>query len=139
MVTAALGYKPRRRSIGLTALIDVVFILLMFFMLTSNFDQWGAVEFHPMVAAEPNAESKNQLVFLNEDLSLDVKDQGNRKVGSLDHYQQLGAAQMGWFNADAPIILVPEATVSVQDIVSALDSLRALGISSVNYGGAKAP
>ncbi|OOC09384.1 ExbD/TolR family protein, partial [Thioalkalivibrio halophilus] len=37
--------RPRRRNlISLTPLIDVVFILLVFFMLASSFLDWRAVE-----------------------------------------------------------------------------------------------
>jgi len=38
----------RRRGISLTALIDVVFILLMFFMLTSTFSDW---QMEPLTSA----------------------------------------------------------------------------------------
>ena len=35
---------PARKLIGLTPLIDVVFILLLFFMLTSSFFQWQSLD-----------------------------------------------------------------------------------------------
>lgn len=34
----------RRRTVSLTALIDVVFLLLLFFMLTSTFSTFGEIE-----------------------------------------------------------------------------------------------
>ncbi len=40
----ALRQRPRRRLISLTPLIDVVFILLVFFMLASSFSQWRVVD-----------------------------------------------------------------------------------------------
>lgn len=42
---------PRRRLISLTPLVDVVFILLVFFMLASSLLRWQAVE----VAASPSS------------------------------------------------------------------------------------
>lgn len=128
---AALEFKPRRRSIGLTALIDVVFILLMFFMLTSTFNRFHAVDFQPLVASQSQDEIKTQVVFLKDDLSLLLQGKPKR----VDHYTALNAAQVGWFQSDRPIILVPDADVSIQHIVGALDRLRGLGIGSVNYGG----
>ncbi|MBO8087018.1 MAG: biopolymer transporter ExbD, partial [Marichromatium sp.] len=38
-----LARRVRRNPISLTPLIDVVFILLLFFMLASHFDQWRAL------------------------------------------------------------------------------------------------
>ncbi|GGO84825.1 hypothetical protein GCM10011348_31940 [Marinobacterium nitratireducens] len=39
-----LATGPRRRAISLTPLIDVVFILLLFFMLSSSFMQWRQID-----------------------------------------------------------------------------------------------
>ena len=38
------GAPPRRRLISLTPLIDVVFILLVFFMLASSFMEWRLID-----------------------------------------------------------------------------------------------
>ena len=48
-MTATASRPLRRRNrpllrIGLTPLIDVIFILLIFFMLASRLDQWNAIE-----------------------------------------------------------------------------------------------
>lgn len=40
--------EPRRRAIALTPLIDVIFLLLLFFMLTTTFTRTGEI---PLVAA----------------------------------------------------------------------------------------
>lgn len=45
----------RRRVISLTALIDVVFLLLLFFMLTSTFSTFGEIELNR--AAGPSAQT----------------------------------------------------------------------------------
>lgn len=36
--------RPKRRPLSLTPLIDVIFLLLLFFMLTSTFSRFGEVE-----------------------------------------------------------------------------------------------
>jgi biopolymer transport protein ExbD len=43
----AAKQPPRRAVVSLTPLIDVVFILLVFFMLASSFVKWRAI--HPAV------------------------------------------------------------------------------------------
>lgn len=132
MPSEELVFKARRRSIGLTALIDVVFILLMFFMLTSSFNRWRAIDFHPLVAADSSVEQQNQVVLLHQDLSLKLQGTDYH----ITHYAQLSEAQSHWFKLDQPVIVVPDASVSLQDLVRCLDLLGAMGVSSVNYGGA---
>ena len=75
-MSTSLLYTRRRSRIGMTALIDVVFILLMFFMLTSSFNQWKAVDFRSPVAVENQSADSAQLVVLgvNGTLSLVASD-----------------------------------------------------------------
>jgi len=44
---ASLVPAARRRSLSLTSLIDVIFLLLLFFMLTSTFTRLGELELTP--------------------------------------------------------------------------------------------
>ena len=55
----ALRQRPRRRLISLTPLIDVVFILLVFFMLASSFSQWRVVDL--VVGGEGTAADDRQV------------------------------------------------------------------------------
>ncbi len=132
MSAATLGFKARRRGIGLTALIDVVFILLMFFMLTSNFNQWHAVAINGVIGDEPTSKpSTPHIVFLAADQSIKLRDQSVR----FEHYEQLTGEDIGLFSAEHPLIVVPEANVMLQDIVALMDRLKAIGVVNVSYGG----
>lgn len=44
---ARLGMPRRRAALSLTSLIDVIFLLLLFFMLTSTFTRLGELELAP--------------------------------------------------------------------------------------------
>lgn len=130
MQPAAL-YSRKASKISLTALIDVVFILLMFFMLTSTFSQWKAVDFHSPVASDKPIEVEPQSLILRSDGSLRLAD------GSVE----IDAAQSVPVNAFAdtqPLILIPEADARVQVIVSRLEELKQLGIA-VTMGGVVQP
>ena len=66
-------YRSRQKGISLTPLIDVVFILLMFFMLTSTFTRWKAVDLRFPVA-DSGVDPKNpQAVILHTDGSLSLR------------------------------------------------------------------
>ncbi|MCQ0090602.1 biopolymer transporter ExbD [Roseovarius sp. M141] len=59
--------KPRRRPLSMTSLIDVIFLLLLFFMLTSTFSRFGEVELSG--AARGGASAETPPLFLSVDAS----------------------------------------------------------------------
>ncbi|MDX1606672.1 MAG: biopolymer transporter ExbD, partial [Candidatus Competibacterales bacterium] len=65
--------RSRRRIISLTPLIDVVFILLFFFMLASSFIQWRSIDLG-LAGAEAGARplAGTVLVRIRADGSLDL-------------------------------------------------------------------
>ena len=117
----------RRQGIGLTALIDVVFILLMFFMLTSSFIQHRTVQLSA-------ARGSTQAVDVSRPVLL-VLDE----AGVLHRPAQLSvavtpesvAAEAG---EEVAVIVLPQPQVSLQQIVSSLESLRAAGVQIVSLG-----
>ncbi|AHI28290.1 ExbD/TolR family protein [Marinobacter similis] len=115
-------YSRRRPRIGMTALIDVVFILLMFFMLTSSFNQWKAVDFRSPVAVENQSADAAQLVVLGVDGTL-------RLVASGVDIAAGAPVNAGLFESGQPVVILPEAKVSVQKIITQLERLKALGLS----------
>lgn len=124
-------YRRKASKISLTALIDVVFILLMFFMLTSTFSQWKAVDFQsPVASTEPNTDTPDVLV-LGADGSLRMAD-GSIEIGS---GQPVDANS---FASDAVLVMLPEADARVQVIVSRLEELKGLGLA-VTMGGVTDP
>lgn len=115
-------YTRRRSRIGMTALIDVVFILLMFFMLTSSFNQWKAVDFRSPVAVENQSADSAQLVVLGVNGTLSL-------VASDVDIEPSGPVNADLFEPGQPVVILPEAKVSVQKIITQLERLKALGLS----------
>ncbi|WP_246079537.1 ExbD/TolR family protein [Parasedimentitalea maritima] len=54
---------PKRRRLSMTSLIDVIFLLLLFFMLTSTFSKYSEVEL--MNAASGNGRENKQMLFVS--------------------------------------------------------------------------
>ena len=54
----------KRRTVSLTALIDVVFILLLFFMLTSTFSTFGEIELNPPTGGQAQPGESIERSFL---------------------------------------------------------------------------
>ena len=115
--------RSRKRLISLTPLIDVVFILLIFFMLASNYLQWRSIELNtPTVSTTGSAMEGAILVRLKADGGLDL----NGETLSLEG---LGARVRTHLerNPDQPILVQPEASVALQRIVTVLDRLATVG------------
>ncbi len=63
----------RRNLIGLTPLIDVVFILLVFFMLASSFLDWRSIALDlPGDGGEPSADTAPLVIRIADDGALSV-------------------------------------------------------------------
>lgn len=128
---AAALYNRKSRKISLTALIDVVFILLMFFMLTSTFSQWKAVDFHSPVSTDEPVDLQPLIVILRADGSMRMAE-GSLEIGATE------GVSPDAFAADSALILLPEADTRVQLIVSRLEELKRLGVA-VTMGGVTMP
>lgn len=104
---------------SLTPLIDVIFILLVFFMLASNFLQWRSLELN--VPGEGQASSQDVepvVVRLGADGAITVD---GRSVA----LEQLGVELPA--RTDGGVVLRPGAEVPLQRVVAVLDRLALAG------------
>lgn len=117
--------KPRQ-LIGLTPLIDVVFILLVFFMITSNYQQWRQLPLHSTVAGSAGETPKTVLFVVQPDALLLEGETVTTEV--LTAYIQRNVGLM----PDLHILLQPGDGVILQRMVEVLDQVAAAGGRSVS-------
>jgi biopolymer transport protein ExbD len=130
----ALLINRKTKPIGLTALIDVVFILLLFFMLTSNFNQWKAVDLQVPSAVKKSSEQQPTQVVLSANAFVRLK----KESWSLEQLSRLSEQQLLNYDRQTPLIVFPEASTSVQTIVSTLEAFKNLGWQQVTLGSSLA-
>lgn len=109
--------KSRRPS--LTPMIDVVFLLLVFFMLAARFGQDFAI---PLAAAgnENNPSDTPQVIGIQgQEISLNGV--------SMTLADLPAALETVGADASAPVFLQPFGETSLQDLVRVVDALRASG------------
>ena len=115
--------RGRRPLISLTPLIDVVFILLVFFMLASSFLDWRSIDLtapSPTVAGSATEGS----------LLVEVRADGVRLSGAPVSLDEL-AARVGErlvLDADQRVLVRPAAGVPLQEVVAVLDRLADAGV-----------
>ena len=114
------AFRRRRRRIGIAPLIDVVFILLLFFMLTTNFThwrQWPLAVHAEAAAAHPDDDARALRL---------------RADGILRHGERAFAGDgdaLRAFVQEAPtdLYVIDAAGVSTQTLVDWLDRLKQAG------------
>lgn len=109
--------RARRRKLSMTSLIDVIFLLLLFFMLTSTFSKFAEVELSaagPGRAAAPGAPP----VFVQ--LSASTLRVNGRSLA----LATLQGSQLAQQDSDAPVLVSLEADVTAQRLTDLLVALR---------------
>lgn len=124
-----LQTAKRRKALSLTPLIDVVFILLLFFMLTSSFIKWHNMELAVSKPSTSTVQSSDQPPLL---FSLDETGELSLRGQVYNENDNAVLAQLIDENSDASVILLTTDQVNVQQIISTIDRLKRLGAESVS-------
>lgn len=115
--------RSRRKTIiSLTPLIDVVFILLVFFMLASSFLDWRTVSLDTRAAstlAAPAQATPFVVEIRGDSLAL------NGTPITLEALLRQAQARRP---ADQPVSLQPLGTTPVQPVIRVLDALHGAGV-----------
>lgn len=123
-----LASKRRRRAlISLTPLIDVVFILLVFFMLASSFLDWRAIDLSAPAAATAGSSLEGALL-------VEVRPDGLRLSGEpldLSVLAERIEARVAE-NPEQRVLVRPEEGVTLQQAVDVLDRIAEAGVADLS-------
>ena len=116
--------RRRRALIGLTPLIDVVFILLVFFMLASSFLDWHSIDLSPPARGAAAAPMEGALL-------VEIRPEGLRVSGERMSLGALGerVRQRVSERPDQRVLVQPAPGVPLQDAVRVLDRLAIAGVT----------
>ena len=118
-------------DINLTPLIDVVFLLLIFFMVSTTFDTTSQLKIKL-----PEA-SQNEAIKLKQPLYLVINMEGNFFLNARELSSQkseaLSLALLRVLDgSDRPIVIQSDAASPVQSLVTAMDVVARLGLTQVS-------
>ena len=135
------GHKEESVEVNLTPLIDVVFLLLIFFMVSTTFDRHSKLKVSlPEASAKALLQQNNPLV-----LSIDAK--GNYFINdrqvvnkSLDTLKQAIQKTIGDDKAikDVALVLRADANTPHQFVVRAMDAASQLGLTKLSIATVEA-
>lgn len=119
-----------KHQLNLTPLIDIIFLLIVFFMLTSKFALNESINLSIATASigeEVVKDDESILILLHPDNRYTL-DGNTHDISHLKHQlpDLLGAG-----NNEKNIFLLPKGNVTLQTIVSAMDYIQRLGGKNV--------
>ncbi len=132
------GHKEETVEVNLTPLIDVVFLLLIFFMVTTTFDRHAKLKVSlPESSAKITQQQSDPLV-----LSIDAK--GNYFINdrqvvnqSLDTLKQALQKVIG-DNSEMALVLRADANTPHKAVVRAMDAASQLGLTKLSIATVEA-
>ncbi|WCN11937.1 biopolymer transporter ExbD [Marinomonas mediterranea] len=127
--------QPKRKTgISLTPLIDVVFILLLFFMLTSSFVPWRIVDTPLAVSSAPKADAEPKEVAVLTLESNDGRVLFKNQLFVIDNASQM--SDLVEQNQDKTIAIKAKEGVTLQSLMLLADQLKLLGAENISIANA---
>jgi biopolymer transport protein ExbD len=127
-------------QLSMTPLIDVVFLLMIFFLWTSSFDR-PEFDLETEVARPAQAGARSSTQELPEDfdeLIIRIRGEGNQVEWTINtqlvtEFSELieRLTAIAGSGAQPPVVIDPEAAVSLEQTVRTFDAARGLGFERV--------
>ncbi|MGB0847227.1 MAG: ExbD/TolR family protein [Thiolinea sp.] len=129
-----MNFRPRRQEevdVNLTPLIDVVFLLLIFFMVTTTFDRKAEIKIELPTATNTVQAAKQDKIELLIDSQgryyVNGREVLNNKPETLFQAMTLVLNDM---DKVPPLVISADATVNYQSVVTAMDIAGRLGLTN---------
>lgn len=124
--------RREEASLEMTPLIDVVFLLLIFFLITTTFSKSQEAEIPinlpTAVSGETATEGEKVVLFITDDGTVDIKGDGELEGETLnDKLTNLHARQ-----PNANVVLKGDQEASHGKVIEVLDQIKQTGFKKVN-------
>lgn len=119
-------------SVNLTPLIDVVFLLLIFFMVSTTFSKETHLDIDlPEASGEPMAQEKQQVeILINAEGGFAVNGRSlvNKQLNTL----KTAIEESADGDSKVPLIITADANTPHQSVVTAMDAAAQLGFARLS-------
>lgn len=140
-----MNLKPDRRDeidLNLTPLIDVVFLLLIFFMVSTTFEKTSKLKIDLPEASNKATQQDNKKIVIGIDVKGRYYINERQLVNTQLKTLKLALLKIAGNNKDIPIVLRADAKTPHQSVVTAMDAasqvgLTRLSISTLETSGSK--
>ncbi|MBT8118401.1 MAG: biopolymer transporter ExbD [Gammaproteobacteria bacterium] len=130
------GHKEESVEVNLTPLIDVVFLLLIFFMVTTTFDRHARLKVSLPESSAKTTQQKDQPLILSIDAKgnyfLNDRQIVNQQLDTLKQALQKVIGEKGQDYKDVALVLRADANTPHQSVVRAMDAASQLGMTRLS-------
>jgi biopolymer transport protein ExbD len=124
--------REEESSVNLTPLIDVVFLLLIFFMVSTTFDTTSELKVElPKASARVQPDAIDKITVLISPKGTFFVNGKRLKNNSAD-LLQVELQQLVGQRSDVPVVIQADATSPVQSMVTALDVVGHVGLNRLS-------
>ncbi len=130
-----MNFRPRKQDepdVNLTPLIDVVFLLLIFFMVSTTFKH----EFEVGIEL-PESSSEKALENTPVDITIDAQGRyyidGHELISSKLETLKQALRKVAGDNRKMPIVISADSKTPHQAVITAMDAARQLGFSRLTF------
>jgi len=130
------GHKEDSVEVNLTPLIDVVFLLLIFFMVSTTFDRHAKLKVSLPEASTKATQQQNDPLVLSIDAKgnyfLNERQIVNQQLGTLKQAILKTLSEKNVSIEDVSLVLRADANTPHQSVVRAMDAASQLGLSKLS-------
>jgi len=130
------GHKEESVEVNLTPLIDVVFLLLIFFMVTTTFDRHARLKVSLPESSVKTTQQKEEPLVLSIDAKgnyfLNDRQIVNQQLDTLKQALQKVIGQTNQDYKDVALVLRADANTPHQSVVRAMDAASQLGMTRLS-------
>lgn len=132
-----MNLQPNRKEpleINLTPLIDVVFLLLIFFMVSTTFDRESRIKVElPQAATQDEKVEKKDVLTITIDAGgsfyVDDREVINREIDTLKTAISKAAGE----RTELPLIIKADAKTPYQAVITVMDAASQLGFVNMTF------
>lgn len=130
------GHKEESVEVNLTPLIDVVFLLLIFFMVTTTFDKHARLKVSLPESSAKTTQQKDEPLILSIDAKgnyfLNDRQIVNQQLDTLKQALQKVIGEKNQDYKDVALVLRADANTPHQSVVRAMDAASQLGMTRLS-------
>ena len=128
--------RPHRRrspELNITPLIDVVFLLLIFFMVSTTFDRYSEIQIElPQADAEKREKDADYIDVTIDRAGIYFVDQREVVNTSLDTLRRALKKALGERN-EIPVVISADARTPHQSVITAMDAASRVGLFNITF------
>lgn len=133
-----MNFRPQRTDdidLNITPLIDIVFLLLIFFMVTTTFERESEISITLPESSREQVQTQDKTIEISIDKQGRVFVDGQALVNSQSATirEALDKAVRETGKAQPPLIINADAETAHQSVIKAMDAARQLGLRKVTF------